>query len=227
MYQQQFAEISARYRRFAEEEARGRSPLYEQLANGVADDQEVLAFLATLPKDKQQPNLLLGAVRHLFGLLGSWNEFRRRITANFDDVRTLMLARSTQTNEPARCATLLPILAQLPQPLALIEVGASAGLNLLPDFYSYDFGGVVLRATAPTVEAPLFSCKVNEAAPLPAAMPKIVWRAGLDLNPLEVSDPEQAVWLERLVWPEQRHRLARSARGHQSCQIGPAQRDQG
>jgi hypothetical protein len=45
-----------------------------------------------------------------------------------------MLSRSTQTNEPARCATLLPVLAQLPQPLALNEVGASAGLCLLPDF---------------------------------------------------------------------------------------------
>ena len=52
-----------------------------------------------------------------------------------------MLARRTQTNEPARCATLLPALALLPPPLALIEVGASAGLTLLFDRYSYDFGG--------------------------------------------------------------------------------------
>ena len=41
----------------------------------------------------------------------------------------MILARRTQTNEPARCAVLLPALAQLPQPLALIEAGASAGLN--------------------------------------------------------------------------------------------------
>lgn len=59
---QQFAEISARYRRFAEEEARGRSPLYEQLANGVADDQEMFAFLATLPQDNNSLTCCL--VRH-------------------------------------------------------------------------------------------------------------------------------------------------------------------
>jgi hypothetical protein len=49
-----------------------------------------------------------------------------------------MLAQSTQTNEPGRCAALLPMLARLPEPLALPEVGASAGLCLLPDFYTYD-----------------------------------------------------------------------------------------
>ena len=51
-----------------------------------------------------------------------------------------MLSRATQTNEPARCAVLLPVLARLPQPLALLEVGASAGLCLLPDHYGYDYG---------------------------------------------------------------------------------------
>ena len=52
-----------------------------------------------------------------------------------------MLARRTQTNEPARCAMMLPLLAALPQPLALLEVGASAGLCLLPDRYAYDYDG--------------------------------------------------------------------------------------
>jgi hypothetical protein len=49
------------------------------------------------------------------------------------------MKRRTQTNEPARCATLLPLLALLPQPLALLEIGASAGLCLLPDLYSYKY----------------------------------------------------------------------------------------
>ena len=58
-----------------------------------------------------------------------------------DEVEALMLARRTQTNEAARCALLLPLLAALPQPLALLEVGASAGLCLLPDRYGYDYAG--------------------------------------------------------------------------------------
>ena len=60
-----------------------------------------------------------------------------------------MLTRRTQTNEPARCATLLPALAQLPEPLALIEVGASAGLTLLFDRYSYEYAGPPDRRRRP------------------------------------------------------------------------------
>jgi hypothetical protein len=117
-----------------------------------------------------------------------------------------MLARSTQTNEPGRCAALLPILARLPQPLALIEVGASAGLCLLPDCYGYDYRGHRLNKV---VGAPVLPCDADAATPLPTAMPQIVWRAGLDLNPVDLSDPDRVAWLKALVWPEQEHRLAR------------------
>jgi len=128
--------IATLYTRFAEQEAHGRSALYETLAHGAAGDPEALQFLASLPAARRQPNLLLAAVRHLYGTPPDWTGFRRMLLANRDAVRTVMLQKATQTNEPARCATLLPILARLPQPLALIEVGASAGLCLLPDFYA-------------------------------------------------------------------------------------------
>jgi len=203
------ARISRAYLRFAEVEARGRSPLYDTLARGVAADPEIIAFLAALPKEKRQPNLLLAAVRHCCGTPGSWDEFRRAVINNVDAVREVMLARSTQTNEPARCATLLPVLARLPQPLALIEVGASAGLCLLPDFYGYDYGGQLLYPHGAAGQHPVFPCAVDAKTPIPAAIPQIVWRAGLDLNPLDISDPEQAAWLRTLVWPEQADRLAR------------------
>ena len=195
-------DLAARYVRFAEEEARGRSPLYEAFALGVAGDEEVLGFLATLPTAKQQPNLLFGAVRYLFGAPADWLQFRHLLLANAPSVRSVMLARSTQTNEPSRCAVFLPLLAQLPQPLALIEVGASAGLCLIPDLYGYDYGSSVLGA-----EYPVFKCAASEATPLPAVMPRVVWRVGLDLNPLDAADPSAAAWLESLVWPEQKDRL--------------------
>jgi len=118
-----------------------------------------------------------------------------------------MLARSTQTNEPGRCATLLPILALFPQPLALIEVGASAGLCLLLDFYGYDYGGRLI--SPPRRGAPVFPCAVDGQTPVPTALPQIVWRAGLDLDPIDLADPERIAWLETLVWPEQSDRLAR------------------
>ena len=209
MDDQPLVALAARYTRFADEEARGRSPLYEELARGVAGDRETLGFLSTLPAEKRQPNLLLAAVRHLSGTPAGWSEFRRTLLAHADAVRATMLERTTQTNEPARCATLLPVLAQLPQPLALIEVGASAGLCLLPDFYGYDYGGRPIRpAAAASADYPVFACAASTATPLPRATPQVIWRTGLDLNPLDASDPSHAAWLETLVWPEQTRRLA-------------------
>jgi hypothetical protein len=205
-YPADHAETAATHLSFADDEVRGRSPLYESFLRGVAGEADVLAFLHTLPPPKRQPNLLLGAVRHLFGVAGDWSEFRNAILGNQSALRALMLARSTQTNEPGRCAVLLPVLARLPQPLALIEVGASAGLCLLPDRYAYDYGGHRLgRAT----HGPVFTCAANTATPLPNALPTVVWRAGLDLDPIDAADPAQTAWLEALVWPEQTERLAR------------------
>src|SRR6266571_1473740 len=89
-------------------------------------------------------------------------------------------ASRPQTNEPARCATLLPALAQLPPPLALIEVGASAGLTLLVDRYSYDYAGH--RIAGQDSLAPTLRCSPRGPVPLPARLPEIAWRAGLDLD---------------------------------------------
>ncbi|BCH17281.1 hypothetical protein MesoLjLa_41320 [Mesorhizobium sp. L-2-11] len=208
MGEEGLAEISTRYIRFADTEARSRSPLYEELARAVAGDRETLGFLSTLPDVKRQPNLLLAVVRHLFGTPTGWTEFRQGLLAHPELVRSLMLERSTQTNEPGRCATLLPVLARLPQPLALLEVGTSAGLCLMPDLYGYDYGRTVLRAPVMASEPPVFRCTASETTPLPTTPPHVVWRAGLDLNPIDASDASQVAWLETLVWPEQTERLA-------------------
>jgi hypothetical protein len=195
--------LAARYRRFGEAEARGHSPLYEALAEGVAGDPAVLRFIAALPPDKQQPNLLFAAVRHVAGAPADWPAFRTGLLDHMDQVRAVMLAHRTQTNEPARCAVLLPVLASLPQPLALLEVGASAGLCLLPDRYGYDYGDRRLG-----VGPPVFQCRGSRSMPRSDAIPTVAWRAGLDLNPIDPRDDAQAAWLETLVWPDQPHRLA-------------------
>src|SRR4051795_12105567 len=207
--QDERARLSAAYRRFAADEARGRSPLYEELARGVAADSEILDFLLALPRPKRQPNLLFAAARSLLGTPDGWNRFRRGVMQRKDALHALMLMRSTQTNEPGRCAALLPVLTRLPQPLALLEVGASAGLCLLPDFYAYDYCGRILAPDTKGSPPPVFPCKVNSATPIPAALPRVVWRAGLDLEPVDLSDPGEVAWLEALVWPEQIDRLAR------------------
>ena len=194
------ADTAERYRDFARE-AHGRSAAYEALAESVAGDGMVLGFLGTLPEAKRQPNLLFAAARYLLGEPADIQALRGLVGRDAARLTEVMLARRTQTNEPARCATLLPALALAGQggPLALIEVGASAGLTLLFDRYSYDFGGRVIRGSHP--EAPVLRCAVRGPVPVPDEIPDIAWRAGLDLNPLDVTSEDDVHWLSCLLWP--------------------------
>lgn len=196
--------ISERYRGFAVSEARGVSEAYERLALAIAASPEILEFIASVPADRRQPNLFLTALRQVCGVPENMTHLNSSLRQARERIRSVMLSRTTQTNEPARCSVLLPILARLPQPLALLEVGASAGLCLLPDRYGYDYG---VRRIEPAVEgAPVFDCATNGAVPLPDAVPQVVWRLGLDLNPIDLFSDEQVEWLELLVWPGQEDR---------------------
>ena len=190
--------IAETYRRFATDEATGSSPTYQRLAAAVASDERLLALLATRPDRERQPNLLFGALRWLTAPLTADAAVER-----WDDIVPILRSRRTQTNEPARCAVLLPALATLPGPIALVEVGASAGLCLLYDRYVYDYGVARVGAGAVTLR-----CAVSGPAPIPERVPEIVWRAGLDLNPLDPRDPDTRRWLECLVWPEHDDRRA-------------------
>jgi Uncharacterized protein conserved in bacteria (DUF2332) len=196
------------YRWFAEREAPGRSALFEEWALGVADDTEILEFLTELPRPKRQPNLLFACSRLVGCPLAPYPEWREWLLANWAAVSAEMRVRGTQTNEPRRCAVLLPLLAQVEGPIALLEVGASAGLCLYPDRYSYSYDGRRIDpATGPSTV--LLECVTTGDPPIPAALPQIVWRAGLDLNPLDLTSDDDVNWLETLIWPEQHERLAR------------------
>jgi hypothetical protein len=200
------------YRRFADREVRGVSPLYQELALGVAQDADVLAFLDTLPQAKRQPNLLFGAVKYLTGVMPDYVAFRAFVVGHQDDLRDLMSVRSTQTNEPGRCAVLLPLLAALRQPIALLEVGPAAGLCLLPDRYRYDYGG---RLVGPADSPVTFPCEPRGSVPVPEAVPELAWRLGVDLHPLDVTDPDTGRWLRALVWAgdaEREYRLRAAIR---------------
>ena len=214
-------DIAGLYERFAAIEARGSSPVYERLCYAVAEHPGMLKFLATLPLGKRQPNLLLGALRLLGADVGDPTAALTLAVERADELRAVMMSRSTQTNEPARCAVLLPALALLPEPLAVLEVGASAGLCLRYDAYSYDFrdserGVVHIGAEAGERDGEAgewvgdltIPCE-TVGVPLPARVPRIAARLGLDANPLDAADPDVACWLRCLVWPEHTERAER------------------
>ncbi len=208
------------FRQFAEDEARGESPCYERWARAVADDPEVLALLDELPWPKRQPNLLFTAARFLGVPAGPYPAFRAALLARWAEIRPVVLARRVQTNEIGRCAVLLPALAALPQPLALLEVGTSAGLCLYPDRYSYRYDDRP-PLDPPTGPGPAVACRTSGPVPFPAALPEVVWRAGIDLAPVDVRDPDDARWLETLIWPEHDHRRARLAAAMEVARADP------
>jgi hypothetical protein len=203
------AQISARYSKFAEDEAHGKSPLYEELAGRIAADPAILAYLSELPREKQQPNLLFAVVKYLHGTPRGWEDFRALIQQRGDEIAGIMKVRRTQTNVPERCATLLPLLARLPQPLALLEVGASAGLCLLPDYYAYLYDAhPVPPARRSAAPPPTLACRASLGTPLPVRGIEVGWRAGLDSAPIDIYDDDQIAWLEALIWPGEPDRLA-------------------
>lgn len=198
---------SQTYRLMAQTQMRGMSTSYERLCLAIADDADICSLIDRVPLPKRQPNLVLGAVRFLGGPVADPEEFCAYLRESWQAVEQIVLTHATQTNEPGRCATLLPQLATITGPVALLEVGASAGLCLYPDRYGYDYdrdeGGVASLGGGP----PRFRCDLAAAAP-PARLPDVVWRAGLDLHPLDVTSDEDVRWLEALIWPEQTTRFA-------------------
>ncbi|MFL1377445.1 DUF2332 domain-containing protein [Nocardiopsis protaetiae] len=183
---------------FADHYEAGGAASYAEIARGLAGDDDMVGSVLSLPEgNKRQPNLLLGAVRFLGGPVEGWAGFRAWAVEHWDAVREVVLERMTQTNEVRRCAALLPVLATLPGPLGLVEVGSSAGLCLYPDRYAYSYDGA-----DPVGESPLvLECSTSGGVPVPGRVVEVAWRAGVDLNPLNAADAGDVRWLECLIWP--------------------------
>jgi hypothetical protein len=219
--------LAARFRGFADT-ATARAPLYRRLSTAVADDREVGELLHAAPDEQAIPVLLFAAVHHLLladtdrplarfypNLTASpadgdpYPEFRRFALEHADEIRTIVSTRHTQTNEVGRCALFLPALGLLAEEvggLSLVDVGTSAGLNLLLDRFSYEFtpGG---RVGPPS--AVHLVCSTRGNPPVPTAMPVIARAVGLDAQPIDANDAEGVRWLEACVWPDQADRFHR------------------
>ncbi|MEV7133831.1 DUF2332 domain-containing protein [Arthrobacter sp. NPDC093128] len=221
------------YRNFGTVDAPGSSPCYAEWSLGISGDPELIRRIDEWPHNKRQPLLILAAARFLGAGISPYREFREFLLARWEEISGIVLSRATQTNEAGRCATLLPSLAGIAaaegRPLALIEVGASAGLALFPDRYAYEYDdGTSVTRLAPGPDPrpaadgpPVLRCTVSGAVPLPTKLPEVVWRAGIDLNPLDVSNPDDVAWLEALIWPEQDFRRDRLRRAIAVAQQDP------
>ncbi len=212
------------FRSFADYSLKGYAPLYEAMVRAAADNPDVMSLVAAAPPEAHVPNNLHAAARFLLlngldhplaaayesGFIGDPGApFCDLVLNNQDEIRHLLSTRYVQTNEVNRTAAIAPLLNLVAQrensSLALIDVGCSAGLNLLLDRYRIDVGGVSLGPS----DARLHLTAESRGTTPVAAPADIAWRRGVDRSPIDVTDPDQARWLESLVWPDQPERLAR------------------
>lgn len=201
--------------------------VYETLSRGIAEDAGLLGMLMRTPDEQRRPSLLFAAVNALlatrpdaaltayYPVHGGRRPVDGRLLTEFaafcaeyeDELGALLRTRSTQTNEIRRCAALRLGLGHVhqrwPGPLALAEVGASAGLNLLFDRYGYRVGDHDI-APAPDSRV-VISCELRGDDTLGTPfgrLAEITSRIGIDQRPIRLQDKAERAWLEAFIWPE-------------------------
>ncbi|CAN5616071.1 DUF2332 domain-containing protein [soil metagenome] len=259
------AEAAEAFRIFGAAEG-SRIPTYARICEVIAADPELHGLRLEAPTGQRLPVLLLAALhdvvlRHPECALAPWYPSVTGEAASLDDpapalhegvddhrdeLIVLLTTRQVQTNEVNRCCAwwwaLGGLTADDSRPIHLIEIGASAGITLRLDDYSYELE--VELTTAESVDWSAPSGRADSAVRLSTVLrdlttplddlaaaqeqwreqwqrPRpVVSRVGLDQHPLHVTDPQDARWLEACVWPEQTVRFARL-----TAALGAAEQD--
>ncbi|MBX2873904.1 MAG: DUF2332 domain-containing protein [Saprospiraceae bacterium] len=216
------------FQNFAERECRGKSPLYYQLAQAVAQEPYLLELAKHARARQPAPNLFFGAVHYLL-LLDSSQRLAQHYPSICKEVSKeiplalfldfckkkeaeiihLLRDRIVQTNAINRTAYLMPIASSIfedSSDLNLIDIGCSSGLNLNFDQYQYHYKGHGIigegnvRISTDILEGtlPPFSAIVN-----------VNQKIGIDQNPLDLEIAENANWLKALIWPDLLERFER------------------
>ncbi|ASF39361.1 hypothetical protein CEH05_09580 [Halobacillus halophilus] len=224
------SKLASIYRTFAQEECRGVSRLYEVLARNIAEDEDVMNFSVKVKEGQPVPNLLFGAVHYLLlqGKPHKLKHFYRSMTdhpmepeksfpyfKNFcrlysKEIGSLLQTKLVQTNEVRRCAYLYPVFCEVhrltKKPLAMIELGSSAGLQLLWDQYSYAYEGEEVYGNRNSSLLLSSEVRTNTAPFLLKTSPPAGKRIGVDLNISDLTNEEEYLWLKALIWPEHHER---------------------
>ena len=230
--EEQLQKLAQIFKRFSEETYLGSSPLYAALSNGIAEDIDVLD-IASSARGRPVPNLLFTSVHYLLmsgadGALSSfypgltpdprsntdaYPHFREFCLAHESAIRELLSTRLVQTNEVGRCAYLMPAFSLIADEnpglsLSLVDIGTSAGLHLLWDRYSYEYTRHAITGDTSSPVRIKADVRGSNLPPIPARFPPVAFRIGLDLNPVRLTDPDSAMWLGALIWPEHERRAA-------------------
>ncbi|WP_096153565.1 MULTISPECIES: DUF2332 domain-containing protein [Bacillus] len=223
--------LSQTFLNFAEKECKWSSLLYEFLSIKISKDDKLLEICSYAGKGQPVPNLLFGAVHYLLikGKNHPLKEFYPSIVSNpksykdsfefFKDfclkykneIESILKTRLVQTNEVRRCAYLYPVFCtiyeKVKKPLALIEIGTSAGLQLLWDKYSYSYRQNDIYGNIESKLHITAEIKGENTPILHSTPPPVSTRMGIDLNTIDLNDEDEKLWLKSLIWTEHTERL--------------------
>jgi hypothetical protein len=235
---------------FISECARQKAPLYVRFSAGVRDDAYLRGLAALAHPGQPMANLLFGAVHYLL-LRGADHPlrdfyktlnghsavedadpfplFREFCLSHEADVAALIAARSVGTNEVGRAAYLhagfLTLAAEAEEPLHVIELGPSAGLNMHWDCYRYLYRKDGARYASGDRHG-AFELETELAGddlPPFGASPRVGQRLGLERDPLDLAKAEDRDWLRALVWPDHPERLRRLEHAQAAARTLPAE----
>src|SRR3954465_117203 len=216
------------YRRFGEVDAAETSPLYERVAVALSESDEALRPIEAAPPRKRHPTVILAAL-HDLALAGRAPALAAAYAAadgdaaaaaaidtlreRTDSVVDIAVRRRTRTAEPARCAVLYPAIAEAARrvgadAVGLIDMGWSAGLDLHVDRTGITYSnGQSLGDPSSPVQ---LSSSIVGDRPIPTrAMPEVVARVGVALDPRDAPDADDARWWRACLGPDQPERVAR------------------
>ena len=230
------AELRDLFLFLAEHDFAGYSPTYERIARQMAASPELLRFVDLAAQSNSRrgrvPVLFLAALHDLAlsepdSALGRLldgdptvdvsSALEEAIANGGEALITTMHTRSVQTNEVGRSAAIAAGLSSVDtggRPVALIELGPSAGLNLFVDRWHVDYlrDGTVVTSIGPADSPVRLQCELRGPdTPRLTDLPRIAIRTGVDPSPIDASDPVQARWLRACVWPDLPERSERLA----------------
>ncbi|HEU5382269.1 MAG TPA: DUF2332 domain-containing protein [Ktedonobacteraceae bacterium] len=212
------------------------SPLYTQIWTHLQEDTDLLPLLRLVDADQPWPITFFTAINYLVlaepeaplarfypylypqqTRLASqvYPFFRAFVLEHRETLRSLLPTARLQTNEVTRCANLLPafVLAYRrggSQPLHMVEIGSSAGLNLRWYRYGYRYHCKNpvqdQRVNDPTAPVQL-SCELDGQSgfPFPAnvTLPRVARCQGIEICPRELHSEEDMRWVRAAIWPEE------------------------
>ena len=200
----------------------GRSPLYVELLNAWADDPVANELVGPDPS-WDAPLRLAGGLHYL--VLGGEADWDDPLSGHREFLAEFVAKQGVQTNEVQRSWILLPLLLRVAQrtraeTFDLVELGPSAGLNLVWDRYRYRYeAGDWGRQDA------VLSFEGEERRSVPGELlelePQVGRRIGIDLAPIDVTTEDGARLLRSFVWAGQEERMRRLDRAIDAVRADP------